>query len=561
MNFNRLIALSALLAAPALVGCAFDTESDAEFATSAPGKPKRFAPDQMSSESENYALWSNYCVGDKAVTQKPVPNYENDEVMEAATKLSAVATHSFALYGDINGFHKSDLPAELEGKVSREANQFLTYLCGEFRDRATMVQAKINWVRRMNYLEDVAAEHDPSGDPWQQMVVADYKPYLALSEAVFDAKREKLEAEGRRYMTVGTLENIDTPVDGFTVCETKYMFAEYVRKGQDFHAPEGLQPGTTPMEHYEKGYSTFRDAHCTLPTDEEYYYDFRGDSNIKPNSPESNGMIWMARTIARQCDSRSSAAPYQQARPESNLPADFCKAYFKYPFTYRWNAARAGLASWILVDPTQGGLDSNSSFQIVPRFVSDPNYVLGDRGPYQGFANGTQLTPLAGWESYWRFGGMGLADMLSFSKENIHKAIQLAVDRHTDWYDSSYDDKMPWKAFARNQAYSPFVASSYEMSESDNFTSPGVTVEAIDPTAAEYKHFMFVFKIHRDNWFTPETIVASDKPIPNFDRQWFDETSFGETGLANSEKAWDRLGTALESELDSILYLRNVPRY
>ncbi len=42
---------------------------------------------------------------------------------------------------------------------------------------------------------------------------------------------------------------------------------------------------------------------------------------------------------------------------------------------------------------------------------------------------------------------------------------------------------------------------------------------------------------------------------------WFDETSFGDTSLANSEKAWDRLGTALEGELDSILYLWNVPKY
>jgi hypothetical protein len=83
----------------------------------------------------------------------------------------------------------------------------------------------------------------------------------------------------------------------------------------------------------------------------------------------------------------------------------------------------------------------------------------------------------------------------------------------------------------------------------------------IDPDSRNYKHFMFVFKIHKDNWYTPERINAEDQPVPNFDRYWFDETSFGESGLANSEKAWDRLGTALEDELDTVLYLHNISSF
>ena len=75
------------------------------------------------------------------------------------------------------------------------------------------------------------------------------------------------------------------------------------------------------------------------------------------------------------------------------------------------------------------------------------------------------------------------------------------------------------------------------------------------------EHNQVVFKVAKENWVTPETINSQDKPATNFDRAWFDETSFGDTGLANSEKAWDRMGTALETELDSILYLHNLPRY
>jgi len=412
-----------------------------------------------------------------------------------------------------------------------------------------MVQAKVKWVAGMNYLDNAdTGAYDPKGNPWKQMKQDDYKPYLAISSALWAAKQAKLETDGRRYMQVGTLQ-VDTPVPGTTVCETKYMFAEYIKKGKAFDT----------LDAFQQGYATFRDASCSLPEDEDYYYDFRGDSNIKPNSPESNGMIWFARTIARQCDARDTAQLYRQARPESTVSNETCLTYFKYPFTSRWNAARAGLATWVLVDPNAGGLDSNSTFIVIPRSAEDENYLFGDKMPYRAKTASGDITLLEGFR--WEDPAIGIVDLQNGDKEKIHKLIQLAVDRHTDWYNSGYDDQMTYKTYKRDQAYSPFVASSYEMSASDNFTSPGVTVQAVDPTAAEYKHFMFVFKIHKDNWYTPERINAEDTPKPDFDRQWFDETSFGETGLANSEKAWDRMGTSLEEEHETILYLHNVPKF
>ena len=59
--------------------------------------------------------------------------------------------------------------------------------------------------------------------------------------------------------------------------------------------------------------------------------------------------------------------------------------------------------------------------------------------------------------------------------EFVYKLIRNAVDRHTDWYNSGYDDEMNQQMNqrrARDQAYSPFVASSYEMSASDDFVAP-----------------------------------------------------------------------------------------
>ena len=46
---------------------------------------------------------------------------------------------------------------------------------------------------------------------------------------------------------------------------------------------------------------------------------------------------------------------------------------------------------------------------------------------------------------------------------------------------------------------------------------------------------MFVFKIHKLNWFTPANVAAGQ--APNFDRQWMDETSFGDSSLG--EWFWD----------------------
>lgn len=540
------LVLTTLLAA-GVIGCVDDTGTSVE--ANLTEKPKRFAPDQLAA-ADDFLVWSEYCVGDREATKRPLPNYDNPYVLEAAKQLSRVSSHSFALYGDFNSHHRTPVPEELEGTVKKMAHEFLGYLCGEFRDRGTMVEAKVKWVANMNYLDDEeTAAYDPAGDPWAQMKQRDYHPYIRLSASLWDAKRARLADEERRYTMVGSIQT-DTAVPAQTICETKYMFAEYVKKDRVFD----------DLATYDAGYETFRQESCNLPDEEDYYYDFRGDSNIKPNSPESNGMIWLGRSIARQCDSRKSAAPYQTARGESAVSDEVCQRYFKYPFTERWNAARAGLATWVLTDPDASGLDSNSQFTVYPRSAEDPDYVFGDVGPYIAKnRDGEAVKLLEGYR--WRWGALGLPELHENNKEKLNKILQLAVDRHTDWYNSGYDDMMAYKPFKSTQAYSPFVASSYEMSKSDHFVTPGLTVPVIDPNSKNYKHWMFVFKVHKDNWYTPERINGEDTPIPNFDRYWFDETAFGDSSLANSERAWDRLGTALEDEHAALLYLHNIPAH
>ena len=509
--------------------------------------PAHFAPGQLSS-AENTALFGQYCLG--GPTERPMPNYDNALVSRAAAKLSLVHTDSFALYADIRKHHETEIPDGVD--VTDDAHEFLGYLCGEFRDRATMIEAKLNWVADMNYLSmDEEAPYDPSKSPWQQITAHDYGPYLHVSADLWQARRDRLSDEGNRYMMVGE-KQVDTPVVGNTLCDTKYIFAEYVKKGRSFDN----------MTAYDEGYATFRTEYCDLSEngDEDWYNHFRGDSNIKPNSPESNGMIWFSRTMTRQC-TVSSSSPYQKARggdyTNDRVDDAACQRYFQYPFASRYNAARAAMASWTLYDPSAGGLGSSSDFMVFPKSVDDPTYIFGDRAPYVASNSFGTLEYLSGYD--FTLPDFGLSELHGGDKQTINKLLQLAVDRHTDWYSSGYDDEMPKKRYGNTEAYSMLVAGSYEMEESDSFVSPCCTVPCGGgwaDYARNYKHLMYVFKIHKDNWYTPESINAGT-PL-DFDNQWFDETAFGDSGLANSEKAMDRVGTALEQELDAILYLQNI---
>lgn len=548
MKSCRLVCMGTLLAVSAC-GSTDETDSNSEDVTSV-SRPRRWVPGGLSTQKNN-ALWAQYCVGDAAVTQRPIPNYDNSLVMSAATALSKVSGHSFAIYGGISKHHKTTRPAELESVVSEKAHEFLGYLCGEFRDRAKLIETKLTWVAEMNYLtDDGATDFDPSKAPFKQMRQSEYGPYLVIAKEIFTAKQADLVAQGKQTFTLGT-RTIDTPVPPSTVCETKYIFSEYLRKGKTFD----------DLATFQAGYETYK-SQCQSG-DEDYYYDFRGDSNIKPNSPESNGMIWIAQTITNQCLANTEA-PYAGVNAQSTISPEVCRTYFSYPFNSRFNGARAGLAAWVLIDPTAEGLDSQSSMTIVPRAVSDETYLFGDKGPYKALNEaGEAIALLTGWEAGYNKKGkdadIGLATVLGGDKEKIETVLQLAVDRHTDWYQSKYDDQMAYKAKRVDQAYSPFVASSYEMCASDAFVTPGYTATSSDPTAEQYKHWMFVFKVHKDNWYTPARLASEPTVKIDFDRMWFDETSFGDSDLANSEHAWDRLGSPLEGEYDTILYLHNIP--
>jgi hypothetical protein len=471
------------------------------------------------------AKWSDYCSMQGSV---PTGKMSNPTVKEAYNILKTVAPMSYYFYSGPVRAHG------LKKTPTNQADLFVSLLCGEFKDRPTMIREKLEWVKRLYLLPKTAQGAIDVNKPlWSQVSAHSYRPYLNYSSALWHARQEKIGT-----VKFGKYE-VDEPVDGQLMCETKMIFVNYVSQKKPF----------VSLDDHEASYREFVKGKNCSQEELDHYYDFRGDSNFKPNSPESNGMIWYSSAITSNCEV-SRKAKANQKGPAKLSDAD-CKAYFEAPFASRWSAARSGLGTWILrhrdADPVFAEEGQSTTILSSTDFSKPFAYDVGA---------GKTTKLLENWnESLWTGGDMGFNKVTGLTGSSpdlgfAYERLRDAVNRHTDWYSSAFNDS---NGMARSEAYSPFVASSYEMSKSDGFTAPGVTVNS---PSDGFKHWMFVFKVHKDNWYNTHSL-RDRKPV-NFDLQWFDETSFGTNGLAKEERAWDRLGSPLEGEYDSIIYLHNI---
>lgn len=565
------------------------------------------------------AIWQAYCGGNRNSADIPTPNYKNKDVLSAVKKLAMVSPYSFYFYsGPLytynlrNGKELVDVPSDFPANIQevkngrKNAHAFMTLLCGEFRDRPSLIKEKIRWVNRMYTLPTTPQQTiNIKHELWSQVSAHSYRNYIENSRRIFAAK----EMEAREFDVKLGQYREDTPIEPFTVCETKFIFKKYVEKNALYEDSD--REDVNSLKAYRKEYNKFK-ARCSRE-DLDYIYDFRGDSNFKPNSPESNGMIWYSSTITNNC-TRTKDGKYvlKTASKEKVSDPSICEKYATNPFAYRWSAARAGLATWMLRDQKFDSTFSaeGDSVYIIPNLnpvagpfgfkmpVKDSFYeeelYQNDKGEYIKWddntgeekvmtaedveahkakqaqlkaehearvaaANVTYTDFVKSWEAqkdvFWKRPDLGFNSLTGLGGKTVDKGfayerLRDAVNRHTDWYSSGYEDGF---GISRDQAYSPFVASSYEMSASDAFTAPGTTVQS---PADGCKHWMFVFKLKKDQWYNTHS-VQNKVPV-NFNYHWFDETSFGTNHLADSEHAFDRLGTALEGEMDVILYLHKL---
>lgn len=519
-------------------------------------------------ESQNQTIWNTYCVGDRESTQIPIPNYYNKEVIKAAGILATVQPQSFYFYsGPLNAYGlrtytkdeatgksnaelvepPSSFPQVKEVKNGRKnANAFLTVLCGEFRDRPTLIKEKVEWVNSMNKLPVTKQKKMKMKDHvWSKMTAESYSRYIRLSYQIYNMKVNQLSASENAKVVMGKYSE-PTPVEPYTICETKYIFQKLV-------IPNKTEVPT--YEKYMKDYNKF--ARKCSKYDLAYYYDFRGDSNFKPNSPESNGMIWYSSTVGNNCIRKDGMLVLKDTVKDKFTNQNICEDYYKAPFAHRWMAARAGLAAWMF-----HSTEADATFSSAKNSVKVlPNYDKLNTAFDYVISSEVAQKMMPEWMDnrieFWRRPDMGFNQITRLgtheaNTEMVFERLRDAVNRHTDWYASSYDDLA---GQARDQAYSPFVASSWEMKASDGFAQPGMTVQS---PADGCKHWMFIFKIKKENWYSSKAI-AEKRPI-NFNVNWFDETSLGTNSLADHERALDRLGTALEGEMDSILYLNNLTK-
>lgn len=524
--------------------------------------------------TDNKELWGKYCAqNDKGQAR---PNYKStgtdldkEPIQKTyatiSEKFNHVVDNSFYLYGAISkayGLKDEKIP---DG-VNKNAHKFLSYLCGEFRDRATMVAAKVNWAKHMNKLPVGAqGKIDPKQNVWRQMKASAYHPFLAMSASLWNARKADVDAKGKIKM--GQYAE-DAQVPGIRVCDAKYIFNEYIAANKTFDN----------LAAYNKGFDTYSKANCDADELADFY-DFRGDSNFKPNTPEGNGMIWYAVSLAGQCDdvkTANKAAQVKVTNKENTVTDAHCKDYFENPFRRRWQAARSGAATWMM--HARGKSEGDTSFDVAFKNEYGPTTMLPHRittdplskKPFSYKFAPTETEVLKAWlDGFGKndkeiassmdkpdFGFNEIARLKGAKPEELtFERLRDAVNRHTQWYQSKWDDGLGTDKSLKDQAYSPFVASSYEPSQSDAFTYCGITV----PCEADgFKHWMYVFRIKGTNVYNTDRVAKGD-PI-DLSKMWLDETSLGTTGLANKEHAWDRLGTALEQELvqGGILYLHNI---
>lgn len=529
----------------------------------------------------------SYGFSNKGYNEDGSINYYKDEKFPIEFYRDAINSHANKQFGNVKNWDTGELTFSQEKLdhnfnyeyrskanpapegIKGNTHAFMTYLCGEFRDRPTLIKEKLEWIQNMIKLP-VAKQVPifPSKDlknVWSKLTAESYAYYVTFSRAAYNAKEREAYKDGRT-MPLSVKWDVDIPVPAFTVCEVKYILTEYVTRMEEekkrFPGYEAYMKGY----HGEDGKSGYQASFCSTE-DKDYYYDFRGDSNMKPNSPESNAMIWYSTGMMNRCRRNAKGEVYVTKGLE--FDSKYCEKYMKEPFAHRWNAARSALATWIMHKEEVGSNFGNTGYlvSIIPPLnpeLSPASFEMeyGEK-VYQGSDMNSYL-PLFGsnFQKNWQSGDLGYNSVFGVKGPGEVERIDLAyerikgaVDRHTDWYASGYNDSYwePKRARKIEQAFSPFVASSYEMSESDAFTAPGITVQG--PRDGR-RQWMYVFRVHKDKWYNTEHL-AEGKQV-NFDTQWFDETSFGTTHLADTERAWDRLGTPLEGEMESIIYLHNV---
>ncbi|MBT3584860.1 MAG: hypothetical protein HN509_08125 [Halobacteriovoraceae bacterium] len=302
--------------------------------------------------------WKDLCSADGSVEQNssdfPKVNYQNSLIKRAATKLSEVAVAeqdgrksdlrediksiAFNPYTDFERTYglcarKSKYkaggckPEQLPPKEYHvEAHNMLTIMCGEYRDRLSTLKKKLQWLSKINLSQDSVQTYNRKKKVFDQMTGQGYQRLTEISKSLHKFRENKLGALGSRHLEVD-----QKSVQPMTICEYRYIMSEYLSKEKEVN-------GQLEYDAYEAGLTSFvADKKNCSRTDHAYYYEFRGDGNIKAQSLESNGQLWFSRAFSTSCtvDKKTGVRKLGRSAWRSSMKDSDCNQYFKNPYATR----------------------------------------------------------------------------------------------------------------------------------------------------------------------------------------------------------------------------------
>ncbi len=472
-----------------------------------------------------------FCTYEKA---QVFPRYDNEIIRLAASKLRRVAftdqtsiqISSLLFYPEsIGRIYQDQVPSTSE--YPRHVDLFLRYLCGEFKDNPGEIGAKLEWINHMHWLED-APSSETSDELWTQVNKNTYNALLVYS------------AERTRAIQMASSGKIQVPlrqrtfVPPMSICETK-MAISRIQSDLSYN-----------FDTYEEDLASFGQEHCK-PEDHNYVYIYRGDSNLKPNSGESNAMIWISQFISNVCDFATLSS---KSRFVSN---QLCETYHQSPVQFRKRMARYTLATWLLYDKSHiVSFGDHGSQQIENIFdYTMPSFPVSLLINGQNSIIASQFRDMINVSD---FGLTSLREEAQGQTEEVLWRLKNAIDRHDDWYLSGFSAP----TLNRKQAFSPFVAASTDIAASDFFTSPGFTLQTdLNPSYC-VKHFMFVYKVAKTKVRSYDDLSQGGASI-DFSQDWLDSPTLGSSAFGGREMSVVRMAAPNPGEYEAILNLSSLP--
>jgi len=554
---------------------------------------------------------------DAASADLPKPNYSNPLVKGVVAKLNAIdnfnigdahSQRTFYFYGDIEKVYgvdsaaNGDKPAGTPSNVNAVSAAYVTIVCGEFRDNVKMLERKLKWAKDIVVVPEAEQGYDAHKGVWEQMTGQGYRKLVQVSEALYQARATEL-GDGAN----ASLDLDQKSVDGITGCEYRYILKNYLAGDAELQAWDN---GKSYGE-YKKGLADFVAGNECSQDEKDYYNEFRGDGNFKAESGESNGFIWNTRIFAKGCET-----PSKHLEGKGNILTDAdCQNYFKAPWQTRSEQTLQG-AMRMFFYPSTPELerlmkDTGNSLVVITEDLNGDG--VSDMVIFDGTKAGGKAA-LQARQAATQTGGGGTAArktmaayILKAASEQVHLApayktaldaikpgtvtstvgikvitdthsawkkafmstpdkgfakvfpdakkawdrLAVVLDRHTDWYQT---DMANLKIGFYQPTYSPWLASSYYIHESDNFTRPGY---AMGTPGDGHRHWMYIQRVRKPDWFNAQQMKAAWPKNLNLLSTWFDETTFSRSGLGSREKAWDRFGSVDPNEVEGALWLFN----